>query len=262
LGLATFGDSTAAAGVADGNVVSLGDGGSAVYTFSPPLSNGPGADVAIFENGLSDNFLELAFVEISSDGVNFYRFPASSLTDTTMQIGAFGALEPTQLNNLAGKYRVNFGTPFDFDVLQGQANLNLRAVSHLKIIDVVGSLTDSLLRRDKDGRPINDPFPTPFASGGFDLDAIALLSSNNVGVSEAAFSKDGFLFPNPAKELLFTKKPFSKCQVFNTQGQKCPVNFVPGQKKLSLKELKPGLYWFTFTLADGTKGRQKIQVLP
>ena len=44
-----------------------------------------------------------AFVEVSSDGVNFFRFPSVSLTPTTTQVGSGGELDPTNLYDLAGK---------------------------------------------------------------------------------------------------------------------------------------------------------------
>src|SRR3954467_173127 len=87
-GYATVGDSSSAIGKADGvNVVSLGDGGAAILTFKLPITNGPGNDFAVFENGFSDTFLELAFVEVSSDGVHYFRFPAVSNTQDTLQMG-------------------------------------------------------------------------------------------------------------------------------------------------------------------------------
>ena len=46
---------------------------------------------------------KLAFVEVSSDGVNFFRFPSVSLTQTTTQVGSYGQLDPTNLYDLAGK---------------------------------------------------------------------------------------------------------------------------------------------------------------
>jgi hypothetical protein len=50
----------------------------------------PGYDFAIFENGFpfgsGSFYLELAFVEVSSDGKHFVRFNAISNTDTTQQI--------------------------------------------------------------------------------------------------------------------------------------------------------------------------------
>ena len=54
-----------ALGKADDAPVSLGDGGYAVVTFDKPITNGPGYDFAVFENGLNDSFLELAFVVVS-----------------------------------------------------------------------------------------------------------------------------------------------------------------------------------------------------
>ena len=41
-------------------VVSLGDGGSAILTFSSPIINGNGPDFAVFENAFDNTFLELA----------------------------------------------------------------------------------------------------------------------------------------------------------------------------------------------------------
>jgi len=93
-------DPTRALGSATGNhiesVVTLGDlsqveidGGVApgeiTMTFDILIGNGDGPDLAVFENGLVDTgtgnvFAELAFVEVSSDGVNFARFPSDSLT--------------------------------------------------------------------------------------------------------------------------------------------------------------------------------------
>jgi hypothetical protein len=46
----------------------------------------------------------------------------------------------------------------------------------VRLIDVVGSVNDSFGSRDSKGRIINDPWPTPFASSGFDLDAVAVVN--------------------------------------------------------------------------------------
>ena len=45
-------------------------------------------------------FLELDFVEVSSDGVNYFRFPATSYTDTTVQTGSFGSTDATKINKI------------------------------------------------------------------------------------------------------------------------------------------------------------------
>jgi hypothetical protein len=180
---ASFGHPSSALGQASGistEVVSLGDGGSITLTFSAPIINGPGFDFAVFENSFSDNFLELAFVEVSSDGSRFVRFPATSLTPYNTQVGSFGTIDPTNIHNLAGKYRGGFGTPFDLSDLADSSGLNINNIRFVRITDVVGSITPPFATYDAQGNIVNDPFPTPFTSGGFDLDGVGLI---NVGQS-------------------------------------------------------------------------------
>lgn len=200
LGKTTVGDSTSAIGNADGtNVVSLGDGGNAIVTFQSPIKNGIGFDFCVFENSFSDNFLELAFVEVSSDGANFTRFPATSNTQTLTQIGPFDLTsDATKLNNLAGKYRANYGTPFDLQDLQGIQGLDINNITHIKIVDVVGNIINPFATFDKNNNVINDPWPTAFASGGFDLDAVGVIHQQPVGIKELNDSKKAFtIYPNP-----------------------------------------------------------------
>jgi hypothetical protein len=178
LGYVSFGDGSLTLGPAVGSsfdVVSLGDGGRITSTFTGGIGNGPGWDFAVFENAFSDTFLELAFVEVSSNGVDFFRFDAFSLTPTTTQIGGFGAVDTTNLYNLAGKYRQGFGTPFDLDTLVGRSPLlDPNGVTHVRIVDVVGIVGSAFATTDSLGNAINDPWATPFATGGFDLDAIGV----------------------------------------------------------------------------------------
>ena len=199
LGLASVGDSSMATGKAQTNgVVSLGDGGTTVCTFDQALRNGPGPDFAVFENGFNDSFLELAFVEVSSDGVNFVRFKAHSLSDTSNQYGNNATMDPTKINNLAGKYRAGYGTPFDLQELAGTPNLNINFITHIKVIDVVGSLQRSFASFDGFGNKINDPWPTPFPSSGFDLDAIGVIYENqSADISENNLTKKVIIYPNP-----------------------------------------------------------------
>ena len=157
-------------------VVSLGDGGSITLGFASPLRDGPGADFAVFENSFSDQFLELAFVEVSSNGTHFARFPAVSLTPTTTQLGGFGLIDPTDISQLAGKYRVGFGTPFDLQVLQNaDPFVDIEQIRYVRLVDVVGSIDGAYARYDSEGRTINDPWRTPFPSAGFDVDGVGVV---------------------------------------------------------------------------------------
>jgi hypothetical protein len=196
---ATYGSYLYVSGPSDEYVVSLGDRGLATVSFNSPIVNGQGPDFVVFENSFGDLFLELAFVEVSSDGLSFYRFPATSLTVADTQIGTFGTLDATKINNLAGKYSLNYGTPFDLQELDSIAGLDISAITHIKIIDVVGSITDSLATRDSAGNKINDPWPTPFAQGGFDLDAIGVIHKQPQSVEEFNNLQIS-VFPNPASD--------------------------------------------------------------
>lgn len=166
-----------AIGMADQVVISLGDGGMATIMFAQPIADGLGPDFAVFENSFEDYFLELAFVEVSSDGVHFVRFPATSLTSSVKQIGPFDRIpDVRKLNNLAGKYRGGFGTPFDLFELKDSAGIDIQSITHIRVIDVIGSIDPRFASYDSDGNIINDPWPTPFPTCGFDLDAIAVIN--------------------------------------------------------------------------------------
>jgi hypothetical protein len=147
-------------------IVTLGDGGSITLFFGTPILDTDGFDLVIFENGVSTTsgrgFFELAFVEVSTDGIVFLRFPARSTTPTPTSPYLFLELDPTNLDGMAGKYPATYGTPFDF------AWLGVTMVSHVRIVDIVGDGRTL----DSEGRPIYDPYPTS-GSAGFDLDAVA-----------------------------------------------------------------------------------------
>ena len=134
LGLTNYGVAENGSFIADNNVVSLGDGGQAIATFSEAIGNGPGPDFAIFENGFANHYMELAFVEVSSNGINYSRFESISETPTDVQIDNFSYSDCRYLYNLAGKYRVNFGTPFDLEELSGIAGLDINNITHIRII--------------------------------------------------------------------------------------------------------------------------------
>ena len=197
-------------------VVSLGDGGSAILTFSSPIINGPGADFAVYENAFNNTFLELAHVEVSSDGINYFRFESFSLSQISSQI--MNEVNASDIRNLAGKYRAQFGTPFDLEEMVGFTNLNVNNITHIKIIDAIGSINQSYASYDSQGNMINDPFPTPFETGGFDLDAIGVIHSF-VGIEESLNTFK--VFPNPAKEkatLIFDNLSDKTIQLIDLNG--------------------------------------------
>tara|TARA_B100001115_G_scaffold184050_1_gene184925 strand:- start:1348 stop:2295 length:948 start_codon:yes stop_codon:yes gene_type:complete len=250
LGLVSHGDSADALGYANGQVISLGDSGIATYYISPGIVDGPGSEFAIFENSFSDVFLEFAFVEVSSDGQNFERFPAQSLLDTSLQTGAFGASDPTKVHNLAGKYRADFGVPFDL------VEINLQdSIRYIRIVDVIGSIQGNWASRDAQGRIINDPYPTDFASGGFDLDALALLYPSSLALENQKLAQ--FVpYPNPAQNKIAVPSALS-LKLFNLQGQF--LKEVKGEQ-ISLDEFPNGLYILEAQLSSHQAQSFRIQI--
>ncbi|NQX98775.1 MAG: T9SS type A sorting domain-containing protein [Flavobacteriales bacterium] len=251
LGLTSVGtnfDATDKSGI--NGVVSLGDGGSATLTFDGTIYNGTGADFAVFENGFG-TFLELAFVEVSSDGINFFRFDAISLTDTIVQTGGFGSTDATDLYNLAGKYRAQYGTPFDLNELIGTPGLNVNKVSHIRIVDVVGNTTSTYATYDSQNRAINDPWPTPFASSGFDLDAVGVINFTPTAVEEQNKTISLSVYPNPAFNTVyfnFKEQANYSYRLSNISGKEISN----GQLKnlLDISNLKAGIYFISIFSED------------
>lgn len=226
LGETNAGEAQNCLGENNGQIVSLGDGGEALLSFEEtPFSDGAGADFVVYENGFlisgSDEmaFLELAFVEVSSDGVHFYRFPAVNEYDTTEQIGTFEPMNARYLNNFAGKYIGGYGTPFDLAELPDSPNLDKNQIKFVKIIDVVGSIDAEWGTSDSLGNTVNDPFPTAFDSGGFDLDAVGAFYPATMAVTPTSLSYEKLkIYPNPAQNWVYVNRTDFDLKLFNSQG--------------------------------------------
>jgi hypothetical protein len=128
----------------------------------------------VFENGfgfLGGLFGELAFVEVGTNGLDFARFAATTLNP--FPVAAFDPIDPSDHHGLAGRHPLGFGTGFDLEALAADplvlsGAVDLLDIRYVRIVDVVGD--GSFV--DDEGRPIYDPYPTAFAAGGFDLEAV------------------------------------------------------------------------------------------
>jgi hypothetical protein len=258
LGKASQGDSSDVFGKADGVVVSLGDGGIATIDLYQHIFDGPGADFAVFENGFSSAFLELAFVEVSSNGEDFFRFPATSETQTTLQIGSFGAIDVTEINNLAGKYQVNYGTPFDLSELPDTSLLNKFAVTHIRVIDVVGNINEPFSSKDQYTNRINDPWPTPFPSSGFDLDAIGLIHVNGINLIDENAANAISIYPNPTESELNIEvnSQINSIQIIDISGK---AILFPPTTKIEISNLPSGIYFVRITTKNQTYVRKVVK---
>jgi hypothetical protein len=217
-GYATVGNSTSAIGPAKTNgIVSLGDGGSAILYFNPPIADFDGFDFAVFENAFNDSFLELAHVEVSNDKIHWLRFPSVSLTQTKTQTEPFGFTNPEKIHNLAGKYRMPYGTPFDLSDLKDSSQYE-QTFQYVRIVDVVGSIDSTLGSKDSKGNMINDPWPTPFASSGFDLDAVGVINQSPQ-MNANWIDKQNIYFQSETRVLHFPKVSNTDISLFSLEGK-------------------------------------------
>jgi hypothetical protein len=180
--------------------------GYLTVTFPRGIRNVAGADFAVFENGFtfgSPNglFAEFAYVEASSNGVDFARFPSVYTNTAPVAVsGPFAGFDVSNIHNLAGKHASSFGTPFNLDELVtdplvASGAVKLAAIKYVKLVDIPGNgaFLDSL------GNGILDNWLT-VGSGGFDF---RLPAGQGVGVINA--------IPEPvaAAPLLAAAAPFA-----------------------------------------------------
>ncbi len=171
------------------HVTTLGDGGSATLGFDATIVNGPGADLIVFENAFGSaggTFAEVLFVEVSTDGVSFARFP-SSYAGPVGPLPPFGASPIGTFRGLAGSVptlanvvtsgvdpfdpAVAGGEAFDLELLRNHPAVasglvDLDAIRFVRLVDAVaGADVDSA------GTTIWDHG----AGGGADVDAVAVI---------------------------------------------------------------------------------------
>ena len=262
MGLASYGVDADALGKADDTlVVSLGDGGNAVLTFASPIYNGEGPDFAVFENPLKyaqDTnlyFLELGFVEVSSDGENYVRFPAISNIPFESQVGTFTCQDPKLVHNFAGKYAPHYGTPFDLDDLPESDLLDLNKITHVRIVDVVGTIRSDYATYDSEGHVVNDPWPTPFESCGFDLDAVGVIHDLAHSAVQEQPAEKMVVAPNPVSEVLYVQLDEAlEVSIYALTGQQVLRSESPA---LDVSALPAGVY-FARVVTEGKSFVQKF----
>ncbi len=189
---------------------SLGVGGSLTLGFDVTLTDGRGADFIVFENPFlfgGRSFAEVMYVEVSSNGTDFARFP-TAYTGPNKSGGAFALSYIPHFSGFAGTTPVYAGSstkidPQDVVEAGGDAfdladlalhslvkagKVKLAAITQIRLVDVVAGTS-----KDSSGRVVWDP-----TSGSADVEAIAVihhlgnLSGNAPSVS-LTIPKDGRL---------------------------------------------------------------------
>ena len=250
----SYGEDINAVGAQDGSLVSLGDGGTATLTFDGVVQNKEGDDIFVFENSFvagGNMFAELGFVEVSSDGVNFVRFPAKSLTPTQEEVGSFDPVDTSLVYNLAGTAPAGYAVAFDLEDLTGSSGIDIMSISHIRIVDVVGTINETYATYDAFGNVVNDPFPTAFPSGGFDLDAVGVSNLYTVNTAFQEVVASNFtVYPNPsAGHVTIDLKEAAEVSVLDING--VVVYSTYGSESVAIDQLSSGLYFVRTESASG-----------
>jgi hypothetical protein len=268
LGKASVGSEFYGTLAADGYVISLGDSGIAILQFDNPISDKEGSDFCVFENGFivndtkGESHAELAFVEVSSDGIIYHRFPAQCLLDSNVQKGNFDGSAVSQIDGLAGKYISGYGTSFDLNIFASLSSINVLKITHVRIIDVVGNKDAENPARDKNGRKIIDPWPTPFASSGFDLDAVGVINQlYTTNIFQAKYFPFS-LYPNPVNigdKIVIENLNNASLTLSNLQGKKMFEEKLLNKIEINTNYMPAGIYIVTI-LQENQIYHQKISI--
>ncbi|MBX3102129.1 MAG: hypothetical protein KF690_06455 [Bacteroidetes bacterium] len=207
-------------------VVSLGRGGWIAVTFDPPIINGPGPDLTVFENAffygpnedlIFDEWLEVA---VSADGLTWHTFPNDCGTGAGM-----AGRTPTAA----------FGTDYQDPALSGGdsydlQDLGLDTIRHVRVTDATACQTADRLAAELDGivalnqvvwaTSRHSMLSTPFSLRALCGTTCRLRSSNRV----------------------------SAAAVYNIQGQ-CMAQLAAGSE-WELPALSPGVYLFRARYQD------------
>jgi hypothetical protein len=233
-----------------GDIVCLGRGGQITFTFDSCIYNGEGVDFVTFENGFSNTFLELGWIEVSYDGIHFERFPNYSLTKEP--VDAYGDIDPTKINGYCSKYRQGYGTPFDLD------SVNLDTIRYIKFIDITGdgSCVDS------QGHVIYDPYKTS-GSAGLDIDAIGVIHMLGKYMNVTNIQKtDILIYPNPASNYINIKTDGNDIQSINIYDITGKVIYhkdgLTKKLNIDISYLKEGIYFINIRKNTKTINKKLI----
>ncbi len=140
------------------DVVSLGCDGSITLGFDPPIEDGDGPDLIVFENPFisgTQTFIEPGEVSVSADGEQWLAF---ACLQTPQNITGCAGLTPVTADNEMTAIRIDQAGGDAFDL----ADVSIDTASYVRIVD-------------RSRAYYGDDTWCTGPSGGFDLDAIAVL---------------------------------------------------------------------------------------
>ena len=119
------------------------------------------------------------------------------------------------------------------------------------MVDVIGAIDQSFTNLDSQGNQVNDPYPTPFPSGGFDLDAVGAINFIPTAIEELNNRLNISFYPNPTKNVVyfnFENQDQYKYLLTNMNGKAVSNGLL--NNELDLRYLKAGIYFIHISSND------------
>ncbi|MCD4697291.1 MAG: T9SS type A sorting domain-containing protein, partial [Bacteroidales bacterium] len=115
-----------------------------------------------------------------------------------------------------------------------------------------GCIQDEFATHDSQGHKVNDPWPTLFPSGGFDLDAVGVIhNTSNANIIDKYLTNVMF-YPNPVSEYLYISSPvrlkFNSIELIDIFGKSWYLGFRDNSidkyqpLKINISSLPAGIY--------------------
>lgn len=125
--------------------------------------------------------------------------------------------------------------------------VDVNAITHIRITDVVGNINPNYATYDSYGNAVNDPYPTAFPVGGFDLDAVAVLKEWLINSADNLEETTVQMYPNPVRNTLYVSGAESVA-IFNMQGQQ--ILYVKNINNVDLSDFESGFYIVQLKVLD------------
>ena len=107
---------------------------------------------------------------------------------------------------------------------------------------MVFCIQDAYTRYDSQHHKINDPWPTPFSTCGFDLDAVGLVHNAPIGIDDNQHIPQVSILPNPCSH-----QARFFYEIVDQMGQVVLQSSFSVSTSVDIDNLPSGIYFVTFT---------------
>ncbi len=111
---------------------------------------------------------------------------------------------------------------------------------------------------DQYGHLINDPYPTPFESGGFDLDGVGIIHQKMLGIKDLQMYIE--VIPNPFHDQIkiITQGDFTY-SLYSTDGTLVSTDNATDFCYLQASHLENGVYFLELRIGDNMIVKQLVK---